>query len=44
MGNHNPADIKYLGQQRMLELIKRNYWWLGIKGDIKKYVQRCTKC
>jgi len=28
----------------MLELIKRNYWWLGIKGDIKKYVQRYTKC
>jgi len=21
----------------MLELIKRNYWWPGIKGDIKKY-------
>ena len=28
----------------MLELIKRNYWWLGIKDDIKKYVQECTKC
>ena len=27
----------------MLELIKRNYWWLGIKNDIKKYVQGCTK-
>jgi len=27
----------------MLELIKRNYWWLEIKGDIKKYVQECTK-
>ena len=28
----------------MLELIKRNYWWLEIKGNIKKYVQRYTKC
>ena len=23
----------------MLNLIKRNYWWLGIKGKIKKYIQ-----
>jgi len=28
----------------MLELIKRNYWWPGIKNDIKKYVQGCIKC
>ena len=28
----------------MLELIKRNYWWPGIKNDIKKYVQGYIKC
>ena len=28
----------------MLELIKRNYWWPGLKRDIKKYVQGCFKC
>ena len=28
----------------MLELIKRNYWWPGLKGDIKKYIQDCFKC
>jgi len=22
-----------------MELIKRNYWWLGIKGNIKKYLR-----
>jgi len=27
----------------MLELIKRTYWWLGLKEDIKKYVQGCFK-
>jgi len=27
----------------MLELIKRNYWWSGLKEDIKKYVQGCFK-
>jgi len=28
----------------MFELIKRNYWWPGIKEDVKKYVQGYTKC
>jgi len=28
----------------MLELIKRNYWWPEIKGDIKKYIQEYIKC
>ena len=36
--NHELADIGYLEQQQMMELIKRNYWWPGIKNDIKKYV------
>ena len=27
----------------MLELIKQNYWWPGIKEDIKKYIQGCFK-
>jgi len=27
----------------MLELIKGNYWWPGIKSDIKKYVQEYMK-
>jgi len=36
--NHNLADMKYLGQHRMLELIKRTYWWPGLKEDIKKYI------
>ena len=28
----------------MMELIKKNYWWPGIKNDIKKYVQEYFKC
>jgi len=24
--NHNPPDVGYPGQHRMMELIKRNYW------------------
>ena len=28
----------------MIELVKQNYWWPGLKEDIKKYVQGCFKC
>jgi len=41
--NHDLADVRYPGQHRMLELIKRTYWWPGLKEDIKKYVQGCFK-
>ena len=36
--NHNLINVRYPEQQQMMELIKRNYWWPGIKKDIKKYV------
>ena len=42
--NHDLTDIGHLEQQRMMELVKRNYWWPGLKEDIKKYVQECFKC
>ena len=42
--NHDLVDVGYLGQHRMLELLKRMYWWPGLKEDVKKYVQGCFKC
>jgi len=42
--HHDPADVGHPGQHRMQELIKRTYWWLGLKEDVKKYVQGYVKC
>ena len=42
--NYEPADIEHIGQQRILELIKRNYQQQKIRNDIKKYIQGCQKC
>ena len=42
--HHDPADIRHLGQYRMMELLKKMYWWPGLKEDVKKYVQGCFKC
>jgi len=42
--NHDAVDVGHPEKQRMLELLKRNYWWLGLKEDVKRYVQGCFKC
>ena len=42
--NHDLVDIEHPGQHRMLELLKRTYWWPGLKEDIKRYIQECIKC
>ena len=41
--NHDSVDVGHPGQQRMLKLLKRNYWWPGLKEDVKRYVQGCFK-
>ena len=42
--HYDPVDIGHPGQHRMMELLKRTYWWPGLKEDVKKYVQICFKC
>jgi len=42
--NHDLADVGHPGQHRMLELLKRMYWWPGLKEDVKEYIQGCFKC
>ena len=36
--HHDPADVGHPEQHRMQKLIKRTYWWPGLKEDVKKYV------
>ena len=42
--NHDLVDVRHPGQQMMLKLLKRNYWWPGLKEDIKRYIQEYFKC
>ena len=41
--NHNLVDVGYLEQQRIMKFVKRNYWQLELKEDVKKYIQGCFK-
>ena len=36
--NRNSVDVEHPGQQRMIELLKQNYWWPGLKEDVKKFM------
>ena len=42
--NHDSVDVGHPGQYRMMELLKRTYWWPELKEDVKRYVQGCFKC
>ena len=42
--NYDEVNVGHPGQHRMMELIKRTYWWPGLKEDVKNYVQGCFKC
>ena len=42
--HYDPADIGHPGQLRMMKILKRTYWWPGLKEDVKKYIQGCFKC
>jgi len=28
----------------MMELVTRNYWWLGVIKDVRKYIDGCKLC
>jgi len=37
--HHDPVDIRHSGQHRMLELLKRNYYWPGLR----RYQEICAR-
>ena len=32
------------GQWKMVELVRRNYWWPGVTRDVGRYVEGCDLC
>jgi len=41
---HNHPLSGHFGQNRTLELIRREYTWPGIRTYVKDYVKSCTAC
>ena len=36
--------VGYGGQWKTVELVTRNYWWLGVTRDVGRYVEGCNLC
>ena len=42
--NHDVPTTGHVGINRTVDLIKRNYWWHGIWGDVAACVRSCPVC
>ena len=41
---HDVLVVGHGGKWKTRELMMRNYWWLGVTKDVRKYVEGCNMC
>ena len=41
---HDVLAAEHGGQWKTVELVTRNYWWLGVTRDVERYVEGCDLC
>ena len=41
---HDSKVAGHFGQDKTIELIRRNFWWPGMNETIKEYVKSCQHC
>ena len=41
---HNNKVAEHFGQEKTIELVRRNFWWPGMDTDITAYIQACPDC
>ena len=42
--HHNMLIAEHREQWKTVELVTRNYWWLGVINKMKQYVEECDQC
>ena len=42
--HHDTLMAGHRGQWKIVELVTRNYWWLGVTKEVKRYVEGCDQC
>ncbi len=42
--HHDILTAGHRERWKMMELVMRNYWWLGITKEIGKYMEKCDMC
>jgi hypothetical protein len=42
--NHDHFHASHFEYEKILELLRRKYWWFNMSKNVKKYVISCIKC
>jgi len=42
--HHDVPAVGHRERWKMVELVTRNYWWLGMMRDVGRYVEECDLC
>jgi len=42
--HHNIPVVEHRGKWKMIELVTRKYWWLGVTRDVGRYMEGCDMC
>ena len=42
--HYDTPVVGHRGKWKMMELVTRNYWWLGVTRDVGKYIEKCDMC
>ena len=42
--HHDVPAAGHGGRWKTVELVTRNYWWLGVTRDVGRYVEGCDVC
>ena len=42
--HHNVLVAGYGGRWKTVELVTKNYWWLGVMRNVGRYVEGCDLC
>ena len=41
---HNDPTAGHLGEKKIMDRLKRNFFWPNMRQDIKEYIQTCYRC
>jgi len=41
---HDLPESGHFGQTKTLEIVRRDFWWPNMRGDIQRYCQQCHVC
>jgi len=42
--HHDILAVKYKGQWKTVKLVTRNYWWLEVTRNVRRYMKKCDLC